>query len=86
MKKEKIFRGLFSDFLFIVFEGILAALGGVLISKHYFVAGTLSFLSFFIVGFIISNRKQNKILFGTSETPGSASNFPEGTIYMRHKK
>jgi len=28
MKKEKIFRGLFSDFLFIVFEGILAALGG----------------------------------------------------------
>jgi len=83
--KKKIFKGNLSEFLLIIFEGILAAIGGILISEKNWFPGILSFLSFFIVGFMLSKRKQNTILYGTSENPGPASNFPEGTIYMKYK-
>jgi len=84
--KKKIFRGNFSDFLLIVFEGILAAIGGILISNRNWFSGVLSFLSFFIVDFMRSRRKQNKILFGTGGPPKNASDYPEGTVYFKHEK
>ena len=82
---KKIFRGNFLEFFLIFLGGALAAIGGYLISNQHWLSGILSFLSFFIISFMLSKRKQNTILYGTSATPGPASNFPKGTIYMQHK-
>ena len=74
------------EFFLIFLGGALAAIGGALILSQCWFSGILSFLSFIIINFMLSKRKQNKILYGTSIIPGPASNFPEGTIYLRHKK
>jgi len=83
---KKIFKGNLSEIFLIVFEITLAAIGGYLISIQQWFFVIIAFLFSFIINFIHSKRKQDKILFGTSEIPGSSSNFPEGTIYMKYKK
>ena len=80
MKKK-----IFNETLLIVFVVIFSAIGGFLISEKNWFLGAVSFLFSFIVSFMLSKKKQDKILYGTSETPGPASNFPEGQIYLRHE-
>ena len=81
---KKMFKGKLLEFFLIVLGGTLAAIGGYLICNQHLYFGIISFASFFIVNFILSRMKQNTILYGTAESPGPASNFPNGTIYLKH--
>ncbi len=81
MFSKKFFKGKFSEFFLIAFGLIMAALGGYLISSQYWVS---LFFSSFIINFLISRKKQDRILFGTSNPP-PASDFSEGIIYMKYK-
>ncbi len=84
MKFRKIFKIKLFEFFLIVLGISLAAMGGYLISNQYLFSGIISFLCSFIIHFILSRKKQDKILYGTSATPSPASNYPEGTIYMQY--
>ncbi len=74
------------DFFLITFGGILAVISGHLIFNQYWFSGIISFLSFVIISFILSERKQNVNIYGTSAIPPPASNYPPGTVYIKHEK
>ena len=76
--KRKIFRRNLLEFFLIVLGGTLAAIGGYLVSNQHWYFGIISFLSFFIVNFILSRMKQNVNIYGTSATPPPASTTREG--------
>jgi len=82
---KKIFKWNLLEFFLIFLAVTLSAIGGYLISIRQWLFVIVAFLFSFIIHFMLSKRKQNKILYGTSRTPGPATNFPKGTIYMRHK-
>ena len=87
MKFKKIFRGNLSEFFLIILGGILAVSSGHLLFNQYWFPGILSFLSFVIISFILSRRKQDKIIIKPALTPSPlASDYPEGTIVMKYKE
>ena len=88
MKSKLFFKKIsLLEFFLIVLGGALAAIGGYLISNQNWYFGIISFLSFFIVNFILHCIKQNVHVYGPiSSIPPLASNYPQGTILTQYKE
>jgi hypothetical protein len=86
MKFKKIFKGKLFEFFLIILGISLAVIGGYLIFNQHLFFGIISILFSFIIHFILSSRKQDKIIISPTSTPlPPASDYPKGTIHVQYK-